>query len=103
MPNASLPKPIAVSDVQLSAILTAAQPLQPVERAAFLNALAHRLRSEPDPIGDGSLNRSDQGNRARGVEAAAGGLSAARSGAVTPGTDRSRCSFVRCWTRAISR
>ncbi len=57
MPNASLPKPIAVSDAQMSAILTAATPLRPVERAAFLNALAHFLQSGPEPIGDGSLNR----------------------------------------------
>jgi hypothetical protein len=51
------PCPIAVSDAQLSAILTAAAPLQPFERSAFLAALAARLRQEPEPPGDGALHR----------------------------------------------
>ena len=57
MPNASLPKPIAVTDAQMGAILTAATPLPPSERSAFLAALAHRLRSRSDPFGDGALGR----------------------------------------------
>ncbi len=57
MPNASLPKPIAVSDAQMSAILAAAQPLQPVERSTFLATLARRLQNEPELIGDGALHR----------------------------------------------
>jgi hypothetical protein len=57
MPSATLPRPIAVTDAQMSAIMTAAAPLQPFERVAFLTAVAHRLRSEPEPVGDGTLNR----------------------------------------------
>ena len=53
---ASKPCPIAVSDAQMNAILTAAAPLQPLERAAFLASLAHRLRQEAEPVG-GALNR----------------------------------------------
>ncbi len=37
----------------MSAILPAAAPLAPFERAAFLAALAHRLRHELEPPGDG--------------------------------------------------
>ena len=51
------PRPIAVSDQQMNAIMSAATPLQPAERSAFLAGLAHRLRGEPDPIGDGMLHR----------------------------------------------
>lgn len=38
---ASKPCPIAVSDAQMNAILTAAAPLQPVERSVFLASLAN--------------------------------------------------------------
>ena len=47
--------PLAISDRQLDAILHACEPLQPMERSAFLAALAHRLRGEE--IGDGLLFR----------------------------------------------
>jgi hypothetical protein len=53
----SMPRPIAVSDEQMSAILNAAAPLQPFERSVFLASLANRLRSEPEPVGDGLLHR----------------------------------------------
>jgi hypothetical protein len=52
----SLPRPIAVSDGQLSQIMTACEPLQPMERSAFLAALAHQLRGHCD-VGDGELHR----------------------------------------------
>ena len=57
MPDTPLPRPIAISDSQLDAILRAAAPLQPIERSAFLSALAHRLRHELEPPGDGALFR----------------------------------------------
>ena len=47
--------PLSISDNQLDAILHACEPLQPMERSAFLAALAHRLRGEE--IGDGLLFR----------------------------------------------
>jgi hypothetical protein len=49
--------PISLSDHQLSMVMTAAAPLDPHRRSAFLVALATMLRSEPQPIGDGSLGR----------------------------------------------
>jgi hypothetical protein len=52
----SLPRPIAVSDQQLSAIMNACEPLQPMERSAFLAALAHQLSGYSD-VGDGELHR----------------------------------------------
>jgi hypothetical protein len=52
----ALPRPIAVSDSQLDAIMRACQPLQPLERSAFLAAMAHRLRGCGD-LGDGELHR----------------------------------------------
>jgi hypothetical protein len=51
-----LPRPIAVSDEQLSAIMRAVEPLQPLERSAFLAALAPLLRGRND-VGDGELHR----------------------------------------------
>jgi hypothetical protein len=54
----SLPRPIAVSDEQLSAIMRACAPLQPMERSALLAALAHRLRGYRNgDVGDGELHR----------------------------------------------
>ena len=57
--STTMPRPIAVSDQQLSAIMTAVEALSPLERSAFLTALAHRLRGERDgDIGDGLLHRA---------------------------------------------
>jgi hypothetical protein len=37
--------------------MRACEPLDPARRSAFLAALATLLRSEPQPLGDGSLGR----------------------------------------------
>jgi hypothetical protein len=55
---ATEPRPISLSDDQLSTVMKAAAPLDPHRRSAFLVALATMLRSEPQPIGDGSLGRA---------------------------------------------
>jgi hypothetical protein len=49
--------PLSLSDQQLTALMTAARPLQPLERSAFLAALAVLLRGR-DEVGDGELYRS---------------------------------------------
>jgi hypothetical protein len=49
-------KPLELTDDQLSFLLQILKPIEPPERAAFLEALAIRLRSEP-AIGDGNLFR----------------------------------------------
>src|SRR3974390_393243 len=54
---ATAPKPISLTDDQLSTVMKAAAPLDPRRRGAFLIALAALLRSEPQPVGDGSLGR----------------------------------------------
>ena len=48
--------PISLSDSQMTAVLHAAQPLEPVDRAPFLERLAVLLRDSPE-IGDGQLGR----------------------------------------------
>jgi hypothetical protein len=53
-PNPS-PRPLSLSDEQLSALLRAAGPLPPDLRSPFLAAVAHALRDVP--IGDGSVHR----------------------------------------------
>jgi hypothetical protein len=55
---ATAPKPISLTDDQLSTVMKAAEPLDPHRRSAFLVALATMLRSEPQPVGDGSLGRA---------------------------------------------
>jgi hypothetical protein len=50
--------PLSVSDRQLDAIIAACEPLPPPDRDAFLNALANVLRSELQPLGDGTLFRT---------------------------------------------
>ena len=47
--------PLALTDEQLSAVMTAAAPLAPDQREPFLIAVAERLRAVP--IGDGSIHR----------------------------------------------
>jgi hypothetical protein len=56
MTTTAAPRPIAVSDRQLDAIMRACQPLAPLERSALLASLAHRLRGYRD-VGDGELHR----------------------------------------------
>jgi hypothetical protein len=58
MSKPTAPKPISLSDDQLSTVMRATEPLAPHRRSAFLVALAAMLRSEPQPIGDGSLGRA---------------------------------------------
>ena len=50
--------PLGVSDDQLNMIMRASEPLLPADRDAFLRALAHALRAEPQPLGDGSIGRT---------------------------------------------
>jgi hypothetical protein len=50
------PKPLALSDDQLSAVLAAATPLPPDVRGAFLETCAREIAALP-MIGDGSLHR----------------------------------------------
>jgi hypothetical protein len=50
------PRPLALSDSQLDAVLRAAAPLQPVDRDAFLVLVAARLRGV-GMIGDGVVAR----------------------------------------------
>ncbi len=47
---------ISLSDEQLAELMRLCGPLQPSERAAYLEAVAERLRAEP-VIGDGSVHR----------------------------------------------
>jgi hypothetical protein len=49
--------PLRLSDVQLSAIFSAAQPLAVRDRDAFLQAVAELLQARPD-IGDGDVHRA---------------------------------------------
>jgi hypothetical protein len=51
-----MPRPIAVSDQQLSQIMNAAAVLAPADRGRFLQALADDLRHERE-VGDGVLAR----------------------------------------------
>jgi hypothetical protein len=51
-------KPISLSDEQLSAVMSAAAPLAPADRDEFLRALAHALRNEPQPLGDGTVAKA---------------------------------------------
>jgi hypothetical protein len=52
----TLQQPISLSDSELTIVMRAAAPLHPIERVAFLNAIATRLRSEP-VLGDGLISR----------------------------------------------
>jgi hypothetical protein len=51
-----MPAPIALSDLQLDAIMRACEPLQPDARAGFLEAVAAALQGRE--IGDGSVGRA---------------------------------------------
>jgi hypothetical protein len=50
-------RPLALSDEQMSAILTAAEPLPPDLRSPFLAAVAHALQGR-EPLGDGLVFRT---------------------------------------------
>ena len=54
----SSPRPIALSDAELDAILNLAQPLDPAMRDPFLRAVAIELaRYQPAELGPGLINR----------------------------------------------
>jgi hypothetical protein len=55
--STTMPRPLAVSDQQLSQIMAAAAVLAPADRSQFLQALADALRHEA-VIGDGTLDRA---------------------------------------------
>jgi hypothetical protein len=50
-------RPLALTDAQMDAVHQACQPLLPVDRDAFLRALANALRGETE-IGDGTVARA---------------------------------------------
>ena len=54
----STSRPVSLSDQQLSAVMSAAEPLAPADRDAFLRALANVLRGEEQPLGDGAVFRA---------------------------------------------
>jgi hypothetical protein len=54
-PSMSFPRPVSLSDEQLSAVMSAAEPLAPADRDQFLRALASALRNEPGELGDGTV------------------------------------------------
>jgi hypothetical protein len=54
------PRPISLSDNQLTAVMHAAAPLQPYEREAFLVAVATMFGGR-EAIGDGELGRAIRG------------------------------------------
>jgi hypothetical protein len=55
-----MPGPLALSDEQYSMVCQACEPLLPVDRSAFLVALAELLRGETE-IGDGTVARAIRG------------------------------------------
>jgi hypothetical protein len=57
-PEAIMAQPLALTDSQYSAVVAACEPLLPVDRGAFLVALANVLRDEPQPLGDGTVARA---------------------------------------------
>jgi hypothetical protein len=52
-----MPKPLALTDDQMTAIMHAAQPLAPNDRGAFLEAVAQVLQGQA-VIGDGTVHRA---------------------------------------------
>jgi hypothetical protein len=52
MAEATTPRPIALTDAQMTAVLAACAPLQQIDRPAFLEALANLLSGHSE-IGDG--------------------------------------------------
>ena len=52
-----MPRPIALSDAQLTMIMQAAEPLQPADRPAFLEDVARELQAQK-AVGDGAVYRA---------------------------------------------
>jgi hypothetical protein len=52
-----MPGPLALTDQQFAAVIQACEPMLPVDRSAFLVALANVLRGETE-IGDGTVARA---------------------------------------------
>ena len=52
MGGSLMTRPIGITDSQLQMIMRACEPLLPIDRDAFLRALANRLSGEPE-LGDG--------------------------------------------------
>ena len=52
------PKPLALTDGQMSAVMNAAASLLPRDRDAFLRALAVVLHDAPQPLGHGQVARA---------------------------------------------
>jgi hypothetical protein len=53
----SEPRPLSLSDEQLTAVMGAARPLEPWARRAFLEAVAKQLHGTVEP-GDGDVYRA---------------------------------------------
>jgi hypothetical protein len=51
------PSPLSLSDCQLATVMTAAEPLNPHDRDAFLRSVATMLRGERE-LGDGVVART---------------------------------------------
>jgi hypothetical protein len=56
MPNHQPSRPIALTDMQLDAVLAAARPLAPHRRSEFLEHVAREVAALPI-VGDGALHR----------------------------------------------
>ena len=57
MPNTLPSSMISLSDEQMNSVMRAAEPLQPRDRGAFLEALAQALRGQRE-LGDGANYRA---------------------------------------------
>jgi hypothetical protein len=53
-----MPRPLALSDAQYSAVVEACEPLLPVDRGRFLQELAAVLGAAAQPLGDGEVTRA---------------------------------------------
>jgi hypothetical protein len=64
-----MPTPLALNDDEYSAVMQAAQPVHPLQRGAFLEALAQELEKHP-VVGPGVVHRcAAELQRRFGVEA----------------------------------
>jgi hypothetical protein len=53
-----MPQPISLSDSEMTAIMSAAKPLSPRDRDAFLQHIAVILTAMAPPRGDGAVGRA---------------------------------------------
>jgi hypothetical protein len=53
-----MPSPLALSDIELDIVMRLAGPLQPADRAAFLEAVAARLAGHQGELGEGLVART---------------------------------------------